>query len=269
MPAQMPGLAVQNTQDGLTPFKRFVGGIGIDVTDYEKAVRRILEGAREGDSGYVCAANVHMVMEAYDDPELRQVIDRAALVTPDGMPLVWALRLLGTPHASRVYGPDLMLVTCKAAEAEGIPVGLYGGTPESLDAVVSFLRLRFPHLKIVCRIAPPFRPLTREEDAAVTEKIEGSGVRILLVGIGCPKQEKWMARHAGQIPAVMLGVGAAFDFYSGRVRQAPVWMRKAGLEWFFRLLMEPRRLWKRYARHNPRFIWLLFREVLKTRLFLR
>jgi N-acetylglucosaminyldiphosphoundecaprenol N-acetyl-beta-D-mannosaminyltransferase len=142
------------------------------------------------------------------------------------------------------------------ATHENVPIGLYGGTPESLDSFARLLETRYPGIRVVCRIAPPFRPLTSEEDQAVMQEITESGARIVFVGIGCPKQEEWMAAHKGRIPAAMLGVGAAFDFHTGRVRQAPRWMQTAGLEWVFRLAMDPKRLWKRYAKHNPRFVGL-------------
>jgi N-acetylglucosaminyldiphosphoundecaprenol N-acetyl-beta-D-mannosaminyltransferase len=144
---------------------------------------------------------------------------------------------------------------------------MYGGTPELLEVFGRVLKTRYPKIRVVCQIAPPFRPLTPEEDEAVTREIIASGARVLVVGIGCPKQEKWMAAHKGRIPAVMLGVGAAFDFHTGRVRQAPRWMQVAGLEWVFRLLMDPRRLWKRYAKHNPRFLGLYLMQLLGLRRF--
>lgn len=226
----------------------------VDATSYEDATQRVLTWAQERESCYVCASNVHMTMEVYDSPEFANVVNNSALVTPDGMPLVWALRALGIKDASRVYGPTLTLHICEAAAREGVPIGLYGGTPESLAAFVEFLQKRFPGIQIVCQISPPFRPITPKEDAAYTQQIVESGAQILFVGIGCPRQEFWMAAHKDRIPAVMLGVGAAFDFHSGRVKQAPSWMQKMGLEWLFRLFMEPKRLWKRYFKHNPRFV---------------
>jgi N-acetylglucosaminyldiphosphoundecaprenol N-acetyl-beta-D-mannosaminyltransferase len=207
-------------------------------------------------------ATVHSVMEAWDDPGFRQVLNAADLVTPDGMPLVWMLRRLGYPDQQRVYGPDLTLHVCEAAAREGVPVGFYGGLPEALEAMVSKLRRLFPGLVVAYAWSPPFRPLTPEEDAQVVREIVESGARVLFVGLGCPKQERWMGEHRGRVPAVMLGVGAAFDFHGGRVRQAPRWMQERGLEWLFRLAMEPRRLWRRYLKHNPRFVVLalLLRE---------
>ncbi|MDB9374856.1 WecB/TagA/CpsF family glycosyltransferase [Nodularia sphaerocarpa] len=182
------------------------------------------------------------------------------------MPLVWGLKALGVHNTSRVYGPTLTLSVCAEAAEKNIPIALYGGTPESLAAFTKFLEQRFPNIKILCQIAPPFRPLTTEEDAEFTQKIVESGASILFVGIGCPRQEIWMAEHKERIPAVMLGVGAAFDFHSGRVKQAPGWMQKLGLEWLFRLIMEPKRLWKRYFKHNPRFIVIFLIQFLHYKL---
>ncbi len=237
----------------------------VDVTSYPDAAGRVVNWASNGQSRYVCAANVHMVMESHDDQAFQSVVNGADLVTPDGVPLVWALKLLGVPDATRVYGPDLTLHVCERAAAEGIPIGLYGGTPESLEAFVQFLETNYPGININCKIAPPFRPLTPEEDVQYTRQINESGVRILFVGIGCPKQEKWMAEHKDKLSAVMLGVGAAFDFHTGRVKQAPSWMQRVGLEWLFRLLMEPRRLWKRYFKHNPRFVLLFIRQMISAK----
>jgi N-acetylglucosaminyldiphosphoundecaprenol N-acetyl-beta-D-mannosaminyltransferase len=194
------------------------------------------------------------------------IVNGAALVTPDGMPLVWGLRQLGIEEAARVYGPTLTLHLCEAAARSGVPVALYGGTDESLAAFTAFLHDRFPGMRVVCGIAPPFRPLTTDEDDAYTREIVASGARILFVGIGCPKQERWMAEHTRKIPAVMLGVGAAFDFHSGRVRQAPALMQRMGIEWLFRLCIEPRRLLKRYLKHNPRFVVLFGSQLLRAKL---
>jgi N-acetylglucosaminyldiphosphoundecaprenol N-acetyl-beta-D-mannosaminyltransferase len=208
-----------------------------------------------------------MVMEAFDSEAFRQVVNGADLVTPDGRPLVWALKALGVKRASQVRGTDLTARVMERAARENVPIGLYGGTPELLASFERILTARFPEIRVVCKIAPPFRPLTREEDEAVTQKIAGSGARIVFVGIGCPKQEQWMVEHKGRVPAVLLGVGAAFDFHTGRVRQAPRWMQTAGLEWVFRLMSDPRRLWKRYAKHNPRFVGLFLIQLLGLRHF--
>lgn len=247
-----------------TPTSRRILGMRVDATSYADATNRIARWAQAGESRYVCASNVHMVMESYDSPEFNEVVEGASLVAPDGVPLVWALRLLKVPNVSRVYGPSLTLHVCERAAQEGLPIALYGGTPESLAEFAGFLRARYPGIQLPCLIAPPFRPLTPEEDAGYTARIVDSGARIVFVGIGCPKQERWMAAHTRQLPAVLIGVGAAFDFHSGRVRQAPPLLQRLGLEWLFRLAMEPRRLWKRYARHNPRFVWLFLGQWMRS-----
>ncbi len=246
---------------------RYILGMRVDATSYADATRRVLAWARAGESRYVCVANIHMVMEAYDDPNFRALINRADLVTPDGMPLVWMLRAMGIPGQERVYGPDLTLHICQAAAGQGIAVGFYGGRPEVLEALVHRLQERIPGLAVAYAYSPPFRPLSAAEEEAVVEAINASGARILFVGLGCPKQERWMAGHKGKVRAAMLGVGAAFDFHAGRVPQAPGWMQRAGLEWLFRLLVEPRRLWRRYLKHNPRFIVLAAMQLFGLRRF--
>jgi N-acetylglucosaminyldiphosphoundecaprenol N-acetyl-beta-D-mannosaminyltransferase len=184
----------------------------------------------------------------------------------DALTLVWALKALGIGHAKRVAGPDLCLHVCDMAANSNIPIGLYGGSPETVERFSKTLCEKFPEIQIVCKISPPFRPLSKDEDIALTEEIVNSGARILLVGLGCPKQECWMADHIERINAVMLGVGAAFDFHSGRVKRAPLFVQNLGLEWLFRLLMEPRRLWKRYAYNNSRFLFFLIIQVARFRL---
>jgi N-acetylglucosaminyldiphosphoundecaprenol N-acetyl-beta-D-mannosaminyltransferase len=246
----------------LSSVSRHVLGMRVDATSYGDASRRVARWAHDGRPAYVCVATVHMVMEAFDSSAFRRIVNGADLVTPDGRPLVWALRSLGVKDATQVRGTDLTTHVVERAAREGLPIGLYGGTPDLLERFVGILDRRYPGVRVVCRIAPPFRPLTPEEDEAVIEEILSSGARILFVGIGCPKQERWMEAHKERIPAVMLGVGAAFDFHTGRVRQAPGWIQVAGLEWLFRLLMDPRRLWKRYVRHNPRFVALFLLQLL-------
>jgi N-acetylglucosaminyldiphosphoundecaprenol N-acetyl-beta-D-mannosaminyltransferase len=248
----------------LLPLKfHLILGMRVDATSYEDSTQRIVTWAKEKKSCYVSIANVHMTMEAYDSPQFSTLVNNSALVTPDGMPLVWGLKAFGEKNASRVYGPTLTLHVCSAAAHKGIPIALYGGTQESLTAFVEFLHKSFPAIEVVCQIAPPFRQLTLEEDATYTKQIIESGAQILFVGIGCPKQEYWMANHKDKIPAVMLGIGAAFDFHSGRIKQAPNWMQKIGLEWLFRLSREPKRLWKRYLFHNPRFLFLFLLQWLR------
>jgi N-acetylglucosaminyldiphosphoundecaprenol N-acetyl-beta-D-mannosaminyltransferase len=244
---------------------RYIVGMRVDASNYEEAAERILGWARTGESRYVCVGTVHMAMEAKDDPAFREVVNAADLVTSDGMPLVWGLRMLGVPGATRVYGPDLTPVVCRAAAREGIPVGFHGGTPQVLERLVARLRTDHPGLRISYAYSPPFGPSSAEEEARQAEAIAASGCGVLFVGTGCPKQEWWMARMRGRIPAVMIGVGAAFDFLAGAKRQAPQWMQGAGLEWLFRLAAEPRRLWRRYLRNNPRFVLLFSRQLISER----
>ena len=237
-------------------------GTRVDARSYASATAAIVGWARAAQSRYVCVSTVHMVMEGHDDPAFQAVVNGADLVTSDGMPVVWALRLLGLRQARRVYGPDLTPIVCAAAAAAALPVGFYGGSPEVLEELVAGLQARLPALNVVYRESPPFRPLTEAEADAEIAAIRASGCRILFVGLGCPKQERWMAARRGQVDTVMIGVGAAFDFLAGRKRMAPEWVQAAGLEWLFRLVSEPRRLWRRYLYHNPRFVVLFGRQLL-------
>lgn len=248
-----------------TPEHRSILGMRVDAPDYASASDAILGWAAQSRSRYVCVATVHMVMEAFDDPAFQSIVNEASLVTPDGVPLVWGLRWLGIPSASRVYGPTLMLHVCSAAAAAGVPIGLFGGREETLDTLRHRLLRHAPGLEIAYAYAPPFRPLDEQEQSTIRTAMTESGARIVFVGLGCPKQERWMARQAPHLDLVQVGVGAAFDFHAGRVRQAPPRLQRMGLEWAFRLAMEPRRLAGRYARHNPRFIWHFVRQVLGER----
>jgi N-acetylglucosaminyldiphosphoundecaprenol N-acetyl-beta-D-mannosaminyltransferase len=245
---------------------RYIAGMRVDRTDYEDAARRIVDWGKKHESRYVCIASVNNVMEARASEAFRQIMNTADLVTSDGMPLVWSLRLLGLTQATRVYGPDLTPILCEQAAEAGVPIGFYGGTPEVLELFISNLKHRFPKLQVVYRFAPPFRSLTPEEDKMIDADLIASGAGIVFVGLGTPKQERWMAARRGSIPATMVGVGAAFDFLAGKKRQAPHFMQRVGLEWFFRLCSEPRRLWKRYLYRNPRFVFLLGRQLLAGRL---
>jgi N-acetylglucosaminyldiphosphoundecaprenol N-acetyl-beta-D-mannosaminyltransferase len=232
--------------------------LNTNVCDHASAVAAI--AALEG--GYVCVATVHMVMEAHDDPEFATRVNAADLVVPDGMPLVWMQKLQGAKEASRVRGNDLTINLCRYAEGAGRSVGFYGGRQEVLDAIKVRAARDFPKLNIAYAYAPPFRELSEEEDVGVVAGIKEAAPDILFVGLGCPKQENWMAAHRGEVKAVMVGVGAAFDFYAGNLREAPKWLSNIGLEWLFRLAMEPRRLWRRYLVLNPRFIWLAVKQLI-------
>jgi N-acetylglucosaminyldiphosphoundecaprenol N-acetyl-beta-D-mannosaminyltransferase len=245
---------------------RHIVGMRVDGTSYDDAAQRVVEWAKAGESRYVCIASVNNVMHARDDESYMEIMNGADLVTPDGMPLVWGLRTLGVAHASRVYGPSLTPLVCERAARAGIPVGFYGGTPEVLERLRSNLLRDHPELRIVYSWPPPFRALTFEEEQRVVEEIRASGARIVFVGLGTPKQEQWMVRQRESLGAVMLGVGAAFDFIAGQKKQAPAWMQKRGLEWVFRLATEPRRLWRRYLYSNPRFLGLFAAQALRARL---
>lgn len=201
-------------------------------------------------------------MTAYWSRVYQNVINHAALVTPDGMPLVWALRLLGVKGQQRVYGPDLMLAWCERAAELGLPIYLYGSTDHTLQKLQAYLQNRFPGLPIAGCHAPPFRPLTPEEEEADIQRMYQSGAKVVFLGLGCPKQEQWMYRNRGKFPCVMIGVGAAFAFFSGEVQQAPRWMMKFGLEWLYRFIQEPKRLWQRYLINNPAFVVLFSLQLL-------
>jgi N-acetylglucosaminyldiphosphoundecaprenol N-acetyl-beta-D-mannosaminyltransferase len=241
---------------------RRILGMNVDATNYERTSSAVVEWSQRGQSRYICVATVNNAMESFDNPEFRRVMNQADLVTPDGMPLVWGLRLLGVSHASRTYGPDLTPVVLKAAEALGIGVGFFGASQAVLEALLIEVRQRFPRVRISYAYSPPFRQLTSAEDRRVVDDVNRSGCRILFVGLSTPKQEYWMAAHRPGVQAVMLGVGAAFDFLAGTKPQAPRWMMRIGLEWLFRLATEPRRLWRRYLKHNPRFVFLFALQLL-------
>ncbi len=240
-------------------------GVRVDPTYYTAALAQVFSWSTRQESRYVCFANVHMLMEAHDSPEYNRVINSADLVTPDGMPLVWMMRLKGRRRQERVYGPTLMLHVLESAARENIPIGFYGSSPEVLQRLLTRMQERFPDLKVAYSFSPPFHEISQEVDAEIVERINTSSARILFVGLGCPKQEKWMAEHRGKINAVMLGVGAAFDFHAGLKSQAPAWMQNIGTEWVFRLIHEPSRLWRRYLYHNPRFIFLAILDLLTFR----
>ncbi len=233
---------------------KYVLGMKVSATSYAHASDLIISWARGRLSKYVCVATVNNVMESWDSAAFQSVMNGADLVTPDGMPVVWALRSLGWKEASRVYGPDLAPIVLEKAAVEDIPVGFYGGAPDVLVALVKKVQDRTPRIRVAYAYSPPFRPVSEEEDREIVKAINESGAKILFIGLNTPKQDFWMATHRSKVESVMVGVGAAFDFIAGSKKQAPRWMMKIGLEWLFRLATEPRRLWKRYFKHNPRFV---------------
>ena len=259
-------------RQSIRPRKRVVLGTGISVTSYSEVVdvsRKWVEERRQSihagspDSvpgRSICVTSVHGIVSAVLDPELKRVLNSADVATPDGMPVVWALRSFGEAQQQRVYGPDLMLALCAAAEQYGYRIYFYGGHGEILSNLRQRLLKRFPNLLIAGEHSPPFRPLTPEEDDRCVAAIIASEADIVFVGLSTPKQDYWMMQHRDRLPGVILvGVGAAFDFHAGRVRQAPARLRRWGLEWSFRLFMEPKRLWKRYLFITPMFLplWAL------------
>jgi N-acetylglucosaminyldiphosphoundecaprenol N-acetyl-beta-D-mannosaminyltransferase len=231
-------------------------GVPLAVSDYDEVIRWMEAMIEARARGWLTAAAVNLVMSARDDPATMRAVMGATLAVPDGQPLVWALRLLGHARATRVYGPDLMAHHCSRAAHTGTPIYLYGGRSEDALALLKErLGERFPGLCIVGGYSPPFRPLTHAEREHVAAEIDASGAQVVWVGTGQPKQELWMSEMRPLLQAPLLvGVGAAFDFHAGIVSQAPPWMQRRGLEWLYRLSREPRRLWRRYASQNPRFI---------------
>ena len=242
-------------------------GIPLALTDYEGTLDWIDDAVAAGGREYICVAAVHTVMACQEDPALRAAVESSSFTVPDGQPLVWALRALGHELGDRVYGPELMDRACARAAQTGQRMYLYGGRNQgALAQLARALRLRYPGLKIVGGYAPPFRPLTDAEEDAIAHDIDRSGADVVWVGIGVPKQEKWMARMRPRLTApVLIGVGAAFDFHAGLVPQAPPTLQRCGLEWLFRFLQEPRRLWRRYARYNPRFVIGFARQYARHR----
>ena len=241
-------------------------GVGVSAISMADAVARISHWIATRERNYVCVTGVHGVMESQRDPALRRIHNAAGMVTPDGMPLVWLGRRAGHGTMERVYGPDLLLASCAASETEHRRHYFVGSTPDVISRLVGVLSARFPALKVCGTNAPPFRPLTAAEDDALVATINKASPDIVWVGLGTPKQERWMADHLGRINApVMIGVGAAFDFVSGTKRQAPRWMQRSGLEWLFRMLSEPRRLGRRYLVNNPAFVWQVLLQTLGLR----
>jgi len=245
-----------------TPARVNVLGVGVSALTMPQAVAVIENWIAAGDRQYVCVTGVHGVMESQDHPELRDIHNRAGLVTPDGMPLVWVSRVQGYRYVERVYGPDLMLACCEASVVRGYRHFFYGGAPGVAERLAHRLQERFPGLRVAGTWCPPFGEPTLGEDESAIDRISAANPDIVWVGLSTPKQERWMATHVGRLRApVLIGVGAAFDFNAGLKRQAPRFVQRAGLEWLFRMACEPRRLWRRYLRSNPRFLWRIVLQL--------
>lgn len=220
----------------------------------------IIRMASQGRWGYVCVANVHMVVTAKYNFSLFSVMNKAVLVTSDGMPLVVLLKKQGFRCAERVAGPDLMIHVCKLSESAGLPVYFYGGSINAMKILNEKICQLFPSLRLAGVESPPTLANQPSVDLSVVDRINSSGAKIVFVGLGCPKQEFWMHLYTKELDAILIGVGAAFDFFSGEKKRAPAWMQAIGLEWLYRLYCEPRRLWKRYLVTNIQFAWLLLKE---------
>jgi N-acetylglucosaminyldiphosphoundecaprenol N-acetyl-beta-D-mannosaminyltransferase len=243
----------------MSPARVNVLGVGVSAINMDVVLERIAEAVKTKEKGYICVTGVHGVSEAQADPGFRSILNRAFLCTPDGMPLVWVGRLHGQKHMARVYGPDLMLAVMERSEREGWTHFFYGGANGTAEQLRAKLLERFPKLQIAGTYEPPFRPLNAIEQKDLAERIYLTKPDLFWVGLSTPKQERFMAEYLPRLDAtLMFGVGAAFDFLAGKTRQAPRWMQRSGLEWFFRLCSEPRRLWKRYLKNNPLFVARLF-----------
>lgn len=231
-------------------------GVGVSAISTRDALAVIDDAIAAGERSYVCVTGVHGVMESCEDPDLRLIHNRARLVTPDGMPMVWIAWLRGLRHVERVYGPDLMIECCRESVSKGYRHFLYGGAPGVAERLDARLQERIPGLIVAGTFTPPFRDLSEGEEREMLDRIAAARPDIVWVGLSTPKQERWMARYVDRLGVpVLIGVGAAFDFHAGLKKQAPRWIQRSGFEWLFRLSAEPRRLWRRYLSNNPRFVW--------------
>lgn len=238
----------------------------VEITNLRKALNEVESLIDLQQGAYVCVSNVHMCIEVFDSLDFANVVNNADLVIPDGKPLSWAQKLLGHAEAEQVRGQDIMHALCQLSADKAFKLGFYGGSSNDLlEKVKRKLIEYYPNIVIEYAYSPPFRPLTAEEDVDVVNAINSAEIDILFVGIGCPKQERWMAEHKDKLKCVMLGVGAAYDFIAGEKKHAPRWVQYIGMEWMFRLLSEPKRLWRRYFSTNPRFIWHFGKQLLKSK----
>lgn len=256
----VPHLSQPNLRRSLSaPFAHAhvdVLGVKVSAIDLEQAVEMADRWVTSGNLGYICVTGVHGVMEAQSDPEFRRILNHAVINTPDGMPMSWVGRLRGFRRMNRVYGPDFMAAMCRLSVEKGYRNFLYGGNPGVAELLSETLQKRFPGLQVVGTYTPPFRPLNAEEEAEVFAQVRQSRPHILWVGLSTPKQEKFIAQYLEQLEVPLsVGVGAAFDYHTGRLRECPGWLKRAGMQWLHRLMQDPRRLWRRYLRNNPAFLW--------------
>jgi N-acetylglucosaminyldiphosphoundecaprenol N-acetyl-beta-D-mannosaminyltransferase len=243
-------------------------GVGISALSMKSALAYTEALLDSGGSGYICVTGVHGIIEAQSDSSFRTILNQSFLSTPDGMPTVWLGHLHGFKDMTRVYGPDFMLNMCEFSVQRGYRHFLYGGRPGIAEELRDELTRRYPGLQIVGTYTPPFRPLNAEEEQDLRAQLEASQADVLWCGLSTPKQERFMAAYNGRLPVkLMVGVGAAFDLLSGNLAEAPDWMKQSGLQWLYRLIKEPKRLWRRYLLNNPRFIWLSFLQLSRLRRF--
>ncbi len=243
-------------------------GVGISPINMPAVLSAIENWIATGEQHYVCVSGVHGVIESQRDEQLRRIHNASGLTTPDGMPLVWLGRLTGHNSMERVYGPDLMLAMSELSARKGYRNYYYGGAEGVPEQLAHNLQNRFPGLQVAGTFSPPFRPLTADEDTQVVEMINKSQADIVWIGLSTPKQERWAAAHVGRLDgSALIGVGAAFDFHSGRVKQAPRWIQRSGFEWFYRMLQDPKRLTKRYLINNPLFLGLILAQLLGIKKF--
>jgi len=249
------------------PYKFPILGVGVNPINITDAINIIQCWITNRDQQYVCVTPAHSVMDGYRNPDLKKIFNGSGLTTPDGMAIVWLLRLQGFHQVRRVYGPDLMQAVCEHSLETGWRHYFYGGAPGVADQLSERLHNNYPGLKVVGTYTPPFRELTEEEDQLIITTINEANPDILWVGIGSPKQELWMSKHMSKVNVpVLIGVGAAFDFLSGKKKQAPLWIQRTGFEWLFRLIQEPKRLWQRYAEY-PLFVMLVLLQLLRIKNF--
>lgn len=244
----------------------FVLGASIDALSWDEALDNIITWGAAKESRYVCICNVHSVVTTNSDIELKNAVNGADMSTPDGAPIAWALRRFGFADQERINGPDLMWKYLSEAEKIGQKVFFYGSTEATLRKLKAAINLSFPHLHVSGMHSPPFRQLSAQEHEQEIELINSSGAQVVFVSLGCPKQEKWMAGNRGRIKAVMIGVGAAFDYHAGTIKRAPIWWQRNGLEWLYRLCCEPKRLMKRYLVTNTLFIIGFSRQLISRKL---
>ena len=247
---------------GHTSRKRIIS-LEVSQLSYDQTTRQILDWGRQHRPAYVCFANVHMAIEAHWSPEFAATVNQADIVAPDGMPLAKAFQSLHGVHQERVAGMDMLPTLLAECAAQGLSVYFFGTTDETLQAIGQRIGREHPQLKVAGLFSPPFGSLNAANNAVYAQKINESGANLVMVVLGCPKQENWMAQNSRHINAVLLGVGGAVDVYAGMRRRAPAWMQKLALEWFYRLLQEPKRMFKRYFVTNSLYIWLLGRQLLK------